>query len=599
MADSHRTLRWTGWRAAVVSAAIGAAAASSVASGADRVTLQLRWDHQFQFAGYYAADWNGYYRDAGIEVEIRSALHDDGIHRSTEQVQAGRAEFGIGAADILTANHAGADLVVVSSIFQESSAALVALAESDLNSPADLLRLRRAASPKGLIDVEVRAMLLLEGLDPQAGPTVPYAGGLSDLLEGQADVLPGYTISFPWVFEQAGLEYRVLKPSSYGVKFYGDSLFTRRELAERDPDLVVRFRDASLRGWRYALEHPEEIAQRIAYELPRSPNDQLEYPLAFNLFQSEQVKKLTIFPVIEVGHVNHDRWERMHALLIQTGLIAGECDIEALIFDPQRWEARRWARTASILFTVLGLLVVASLVCLLWITMLRRTVAARTKGLKQAMAEKVLLMQELDHRAKNILAAVHGLLSQTARACEDVPTLAKKLGDRICAMARTHEMLARRHWSHLDLDETIAQVLSAFGADDDRIAWHGLPVTLPARFAQPFGLVLHELGTNAVKHGALSRTDGSLEIHWQVDSDQVLEMVWQERWPSGPRLSSDGPNRINGTGQRLIRGLVEYEMRGRVETSVNADGFGCRLELPLRKEDWLEPQPQVRHRKSA
>ena len=113
------------------------------AVAAEKVSLQLRWDHQFQFAGYYAAQWQGYYANAGFEIEIRSAIKPDGtIISATQEVAKGHADFGVGAADILIARDQGIPLVVLASIFQQSAAAFYAREGTPLQAPVDLLKLR-------------------------------------------------------------------------------------------------------------------------------------------------------------------------------------------------------------------------------------------------------------------------------------------------------------------------------------------------------------------------------------------------------------------------------------------------------------------------
>ena len=136
------------------------------AVAAEKVSLQLRWDHQFQFAGYYAAQWQGYYADAGFEVEIRSAIKPDGtILSATQEVANGNADFGVGAADILIARDQGIPLVVLASIFQNSAAEFYAKEGTHLQAPVDLLKLRVARTKNSLIDVELQAMLRPAQLD--------------------------------------------------------------------------------------------------------------------------------------------------------------------------------------------------------------------------------------------------------------------------------------------------------------------------------------------------------------------------------------------------------------------------------------------------
>lgn len=173
------------------------------AYGAEKVVLQLRWDHQFQFAGYYAAVWQGYYREAGLDVEIRSAITPEHkILRAVEEVAEGRADFGVGAADILVARDKGAPLVLLAVIFQQSAARFYALEKTDLNSPADLLRLRVARNVNDLIDVELQAMLRAEGIDPTKVKAYPHQPGIDHLVDGRVDVIPGYSTTMPYYGER-------------------------------------------------------------------------------------------------------------------------------------------------------------------------------------------------------------------------------------------------------------------------------------------------------------------------------------------------------------------------------------------------------------
>src|SRR3954452_12644024 len=130
---------------------------AGTATAADKVSLQLRWDHQFQFAGYYAALWQGYYRAVGLEVDVRPALRPGGAEGddAVRAVQAGEADFGIGDANVLLGDERGPPLAVLASIFQTSGAALYARADTPLERPADLLALRPARKPGDLLDVEV------------------------------------------------------------------------------------------------------------------------------------------------------------------------------------------------------------------------------------------------------------------------------------------------------------------------------------------------------------------------------------------------------------------------------------------------------------
>lgn len=379
---------------AVISAAC--AQTTTIAPASDRVVLQLRWDHQFQFAGYYAALWNGYYAAEGLEVDIRSAVSSEGIASAIEEVSEGRAQFGIGSSDILMANDKGVPLTVVSSIFQTSASTFFALEETQMGRVTDLLNLKVARRVGDLIDVELQAMLRAEGLPADAVVAHPHHPGIDHLLDGTVDVVPGYSISLPYSAQRLGVRLRELKPSAYGIDFYGDSLFARRDLVESDPELVERFVRASLKGWRDALSAPETYIARIASDLTRFtalPEDEAN---AFNRFQARGVDQLALFGVVELGHMNPDRWRRMHTVLSNLGLIDRPLDIDSFIFDPIA-QAKRWDDTLALIsIIVVGSSVIIGILTILWNASLRRQVSERTREIDKTRARRERDKQRLD-----------------------------------------------------------------------------------------------------------------------------------------------------------------------------------------------------------
>ena len=364
------------------------------ASAAEKVVLQLRWDHQFQFAGYYAALWQGYYADAGLEVEIRSGFGEDWKLRNPRAEVAGNhAEFGVTASDLLYSSKIDVPLVVLASIFQESPLMIYGLEGVKLDSPADLKGLRLGLFARGNIgETEIKIMLSKAGLDPERDfPNVTIIkNGLKDITEGRVDVAVGYSIDLNWFERLASGKLVSLKPSTYGVDFYGDTLFTRRSLVEQKPELVQAFVKASIKGWRYALIHGVQVADRIARDLPRRiPVSDLK---EFNRSQIKPVAQLTHFPVVPLGHRDPERWRRIHASLKSAGLAKGQPPGRDFVYDPER-EARNLQRTMMRMGVTAGVLVLTGILAgIAWIIFLRRAVAARTREL--ANKTKMLLQAE-------------------------------------------------------------------------------------------------------------------------------------------------------------------------------------------------------------
>ncbi len=302
----------------------------------EEITLQLRWDHQFQFAGYYAALWEGYYEDVGLNVHILSGFDDAGeVIAAPKEVGEGRADFGIGASDILTYQENGYEFAVVASIFQRSPVEFYMLEDTPYQSLVDLLDLEVARRENDLLDIELQAMLVQEGIDPDLIPRISgdYDFSIEDLTSGRFDVIPGYLGTIPYQGELREIKLQTLKPIDYGIDFYGDSIFTNAAYALSHPERVNDFKEASLQGWEYALENPEEIIEKMLLHFHEPEGMSLEEYRAFNTFQKEQVLEYTLYPIVSLGNINPYRWEEMERILVELQVIEESRDLNNFIFD--------------------------------------------------------------------------------------------------------------------------------------------------------------------------------------------------------------------------------------------------------------------------
>lgn len=361
---------------------------SSLSQAADKVVLQLRWDNQFQFAGYYAALAQGYYQDAGLDVEIRAGITPAKKRlKAIKEVTEGRADFGVGSSDILIAVDKGEKLKVVANIFQTSPVIIAINKDLGVSNPAQLKGLRVRRMPGGLIDAEYSAMMQAEGLDPNMVNTVDKGLKSFDLLlKNRVDAYVGYILSTRWNVQKHNRDVSILKPSSYGIDFYGDALFTSEKLVNSDPELVTRFKEASLQGWKYALDNSIEIADWITENTTRTfPMGDLK---KYNRFLIDDVKKLTLYPMIELGHSNHNRWLRMHQSLKSANLVSGILDEETLIFNSDHARQHKAVqRNKQLMWIVIGVL---SLVFVLFFTLFisRKAVVNRTHSLSLEIDER-------------------------------------------------------------------------------------------------------------------------------------------------------------------------------------------------------------------
>jgi PAS domain S-box-containing protein len=208
------------------------------------------------------------------------------------------------------------------------------------------------------------------------------------------------------------------------------------------------------------------------------------------------------------------------------------------------------------------------------------TVIVRDISARIAAAEtERLLLGELDHRVKNTLATVHAIAAQTLKSTTDPAAFVTSFNGRLRALASAHNLLMRTSWQRAPLDALIHdQLMLGPDGSDDRIAYHGPPVMLAPQSALHLGLILHELGTNARKHGALSTAQGRLSVVWRTPETRPdhVEIAWAES--GGPPVT---PPSRRGFGSRLIERSLAHALKGRVKVDYAADGLKCGISLPV------------------
>jgi PAS domain S-box-containing protein len=205
---------------------------------------------------------------------------------------------------------------------------------------------------------------------------------------------------------------------------------------------------------------------------------------------------------------------------------------------------------------------------------LQRMIGVVTDVTERQRAEErqSLLANEVEHRARNALSVVLSLIRLTPG--EDVASFVDAVEGRIGAMVRAHALLAEERWEGADLRTVVAGELAAYGANADL---SGPRVRLRADAAQPLSMVVHELATNAAKHGALSAPGGRVTVRWEeVGPDRTLRIRWVE--DGGPPVA--GPPGDPGFGSRLMRALVGDQLRGAIALEWRPEGLRCTILVP-------------------
>lgn len=316
------------------------------AQAADKVVLQLKWTHAFQFAGYYAALEKGFYREVGLDVEIREA--QPGLDPLSE-VLAGRAEYGVGTSSLLLARSAGQPVVALAVIFQHSPQVVLAREQTATQGIHSLIGKRLMIEPQS---DELLAYLDQAGVPLGRIEQVPHSFDPQDLIEGRVDAITAYVTNEPYHLERAGVPFHVYTPRSVGIDFYGDNLFTTERELKAHPGRVRAMREASLRGWRYAMDNPEEVIDLIMEKYSR------DHPRDFYRFEWRHMQPLLLPDLIEIGYMNPGRWRHIADTYARMGLMPEDFSLKGFLY------AVDYKADLKGLYAVLALLGVVSVVAL-------------------------------------------------------------------------------------------------------------------------------------------------------------------------------------------------------------------------------------------
>ena len=344
-AKASLVLSWSGLAAAmstilflVATPAVSTAEpfSGSVAS----VRLQLKWRHQFQFAGFYTALEKGYYREAGFDVTILPATPGTD---PVETVLKGGADFGVASSELVLRYAKGDPVVVLATIFQHSPLTLFVRRDAGIDTVHDLAGHKVALAPW---ETEIFAYLKREQVPLDRLQLVQHDYTVDTLVQGRVDALAGYETDESYYLQQSGGRYRQFTPRSSGVDFYGDTLFTSRAMVTRHPEWAEAFRAASLRGWEYAIAHHEEISALIhAKYAPDLPMEKLR-------FEADRMTPLMRPDLVELGHSHVRRWQHILDVYRELGLAPASAtiDIAGLIYrapQPTDWRWLLWVLAAG------------------------------------------------------------------------------------------------------------------------------------------------------------------------------------------------------------------------------------------------------------
>lgn len=355
-----------------------------------KVVLQLKWHHQFQFAGYYAALDHGYYKEEGLDVEIREGGPEK---YPVDLVVSGKADFGVASSDLIVSRMEGQPVIACAVIFQHSPYVLISNKESGIRSPSDLAGKRISISSAGG-KAQFLAMIDQDGVSTSDIKFFEGDWTVDDLVAGKVDAISGYSSTQTPLVRHLGVVPYEIDPRDYGIDFYGDNLFTTEKMAKGQRDTTAAMIRASLKGWAYAMEHPEEMVDRIL-QMPEVVDRGI---MRWQVEQEAKVLEKNVVPnVVDIGHMNAGRWANLAKIFADTGIatMPTETDwVDDFLFVRDKENAKVSLFAASVTVAVAG---VIGLLAFLWSLMLRKKVEQGTIQVReQARLNQLILDTAMD-----------------------------------------------------------------------------------------------------------------------------------------------------------------------------------------------------------
>ncbi len=291
----------------------------------EKVSVQLQWADQFQFAGYYVAKEKGFYRDAGLDVTIQKF---DPKQVAVDAVMSGKSTYGIGRSSLLIDRMEGKDVVALAALFQSSPFVLLSRKSADIQTPRDLIGKRIMMTRDFQDTISIRAMLNSQDIRMDQMRFIEHSYNPLDIVNGKTDVMACYISNEPFVLKEKGVETNAINPEAYGFDFYSDILFTSGTEFRDHPRRVRSFVDATLKGWEYAFAHIPETAQLIR-ERYNTQNKSLESLI----YEGQVLKELAYRGNVPLGAISLEKFRRISDIYRVLGIKQDEKRLEGFVYD--------------------------------------------------------------------------------------------------------------------------------------------------------------------------------------------------------------------------------------------------------------------------
>ncbi len=282
------------------------------------------WLDQFQFAGFYIAKEKGFYKDVGLDVELKKYNSSINV---LDEVLNKRADFGTNSSSLIIDKSNGNDIVLLGSIFQSSPLILLALKDSKLQYLEDIKNKTLMISKEQQRFATLKSMLSSKGVELSDMKLIEHSYGVDDLINKKADIMLAYTTNEPFLLKEKGYESTIFNPKDYGFDFYEEIIFTSKEFAKENPKLVKDFYKATIKGWEYAFENIDETVNLI-YKKYNSQNKSLQSLH----FEANEMKKLAYDKNGKIGTITPEKINLIVNTYRIMGVMNNKIDVNDLIY---------------------------------------------------------------------------------------------------------------------------------------------------------------------------------------------------------------------------------------------------------------------------
>ena len=249
----------------------------------EKISLQLLWKHQFEFAGFYIAKEKGLYEKAGLDVHIKE--YDFGMNIVSDVLN-GQADIGIGRSSLVLDKLNGIDITLLSTLYQNSPYVLISKKREDLQSVNDFKNKKIMLSDAASV-AAISSLMQIHQIKDNDYIKVPHSFNIHDLIDDKVDLMTIYLSNEPHELQEKGIEYTIFDPKDEGFSFYADILFTSNTYLKKNKNNIHTFQEISRMGWEYAFSNIEETVDLILQKY----NSQNKTREAL-LFEAHSLKKL-------------------------------------------------------------------------------------------------------------------------------------------------------------------------------------------------------------------------------------------------------------------------------------------------------------------